>query len=374
MHTSTISDQTDHTRTGPLIHYDGTETDEYLSDSSSCIDNRSNLESDNYNNYESNYKSDNEEAPCTSSSITRSPSVQLLNVEEQKSNVTYTLKQEKFNNNFSSKNLLNAIWYLLSSPPRDISDDKVEDKLVIKIDQDGDQAPKFSVADDMSEVYGLPRIHECINSQKPLRAVIDIDASQEDIKTAGLRRYFQKCDKFIDRGLPGQNFNLRLIGSAKKGRVKRIFQFSLDNGWNKLDYVRIQPPSNLGLEVRPRVLSVKKNNNPLRIIVGQNILQKCTELVLQKHSNYLRDCTIEERDLQNFVYFNRKALLECPLCKCIHDKDQWWFGHVCASSSAFIVKCFRQNSDKPGEVFECDSFIAEKIQQENKNLPHVSRK
>ncbi|CAI2195416.1 9665_t:CDS:1, partial [Funneliformis geosporum] len=46
---------------------------------------------------------------------------------------------------------------------------EVEDKLVIKIDQD-DRAPKFSVADDISEVYGLPGIHECINGQKPLRA------------------------------------------------------------------------------------------------------------------------------------------------------------------------------------------------------------
>ena len=42
--------------------------------------------------------------------------------------------------------------------------DEVEDKLVIKIDQD-DRAPKFSVADDISEVYGLPGIHECINGQ-----------------------------------------------------------------------------------------------------------------------------------------------------------------------------------------------------------------
>jgi hypothetical protein len=175
---------------------------------------------------------------------------------------------------------------------------EVEDKLVIKIDQDGDHASKFSVADDISEVYGLPGIHECINDQKPLRAVIYIDASQEDMKTSGVKAqevFFRIClsfiralyrildcswedilnglviatssdsskcsyhilyalallidhhelkaftelvytitgekfGKFIDRKLPGQNFNLRLIGSAKKGRVKRILQFSLDNG------------------------------------------------------------------------------------------------------------------------------------------------
>ena len=32
----------------------------------------------------------------------------------------------------------------------------------------------------------------------------------------------EKFGKYVDRKLPGQNFNLRLIGSAKKGRIKRI--------------------------------------------------------------------------------------------------------------------------------------------------------
>ncbi|CAB4479300.1 unnamed protein product [Rhizophagus irregularis] len=64
--------------------------------------------------------------------------------------------------------------------------DEVENKLVIKIDQD-DRAPKFSVVDDISEVYGLAGIHECINGQKPLRAVIDIDVSQEDMETTGVK-------------------------------------------------------------------------------------------------------------------------------------------------------------------------------------------
>ncbi|CAB5193167.1 unnamed protein product [Rhizophagus irregularis] len=122
------------------------------------------------------------------------------------------------------------------------------------------------------------------------------------------------------------------------------------------------------------MLSIEKNNNSLRISVGRNILQKCANLVLQKHSNYLRDWNIEENDSQNFVYFNRKALLECPLCKRIHDKDQWWFGHVYASSGTFIVKCFWQCSNESGEVFECDPSIAEKIQQENKNPPQSSYK
>ena len=186
MHTPTNFNQTDRTGTAPALCYDGAETDEYLSDSSSCTDNRFDLGSDDYNDYESNYVSDNEEAPCTSTSTIKTPLVQPPNVKERKINVSYTLRQEKFNDNFSSKDLLNAIREIFLSPPRDMSDDKgsldclpiysflfpnekgsslynaydqneVEDKLVIKIDQD-DQVLKFSVADDIFEVYGFMNV------------------------------------------------------------------------------------------------------------------------------------------------------------------------------------------------------------------------
>src|SRR4051795_11398554 len=105
MHTPTNFDQTD--RSGTLARYDGAGPDECLSDSSSCTDNRSDLGSDDYNDYESNYESDNEEATCASTSITKTPLIQLLNVQEQKINAIYTLRQEKFNNDFTPKDLLN---------------------------------------------------------------------------------------------------------------------------------------------------------------------------------------------------------------------------------------------------------------------------
>src|SRR5438270_144621 len=111
------------------------------------------------------------------------------------------------------------------------------------------------------------------------------------------------------------------MGFRRQVYVKRILQFSLDNGWNGLNHTRVQPLTNLRFEVRPQLLSTEKNNNSLRIIVSQDVLQKCTDLVLQKHSNYLRDWTIKKKDSENFVYFNQKASLECPLCKHIHDKD-----------------------------------------------------
>ena len=165
MYTSTISDQTDRTGTGPALRYDGAGPGEYLSDSDSYNDNDSDCGSDDYNNYESNYESDNEEASCASTSTTEA-------VKERKVNVTYTLRQENFNGKFSPKDLLNAIRGILSSSPRDMSDDKgsldclpiysflfpnekgsslynaydrseVENKLVIKIDQDADHAQNF---------------------------------------------------------------------------------------------------------------------------------------------------------------------------------------------------------------------------------------
>src|SRR3954469_25756196 len=52
MHAQTVSNQV--CGTGPLARYDGAESDEYLSDSNSYTDNESDLESDDYNNYESN--------------------------------------------------------------------------------------------------------------------------------------------------------------------------------------------------------------------------------------------------------------------------------------------------------------------------------
>ena len=44
------------------------------------------------------------------------------------------------------------------------------------------------------------------------------------------------------------------------------------------------------------MLSIEKNNNSLRIFVNSDILQKYAELVLQKHSSYLRDWTIKKKD------------------------------------------------------------------------------
>ena len=120
MHTTTIFDQTDHET---LVCYVSADPDKYLSDTDSYND-ESDLGSDDYNNYESNYESDSEEAPCASTSTIKTSLVQPLNVKERKINVAYTLRQKKFNNNFSFKDLLNTIQKIFLSSPRDMSDEK----------------------------------------------------------------------------------------------------------------------------------------------------------------------------------------------------------------------------------------------------------
>ncbi|CAJ0749647.1 7710_t:CDS:2, partial [Entrophospora sp. SA101] len=84
------------------------------------------------------------------------------------------------------------------------------------------------------------------------------------------------------------------------------------NGWNDLNDARVQPPTSSRYEIRPRILSIEKINNQKKIIVGHDELKKYVNLVLQKYSDYLGSWDIEEKNSQYFVYFNRRAYLECP--------------------------------------------------------------
>jgi len=147
-------------------------------------------------------------------------------------NPTYSKRQERFDDKFTQKDVMNKIRKIVSSPARDMSNNKgsLEDihlwdyllpnygakegislldaytreeltnRLIIQIDQKDKQAPKFSVIDDISEIYGLPGIHECINGQRPLRAVIDIDASKEKMEAENVNTknvFFSICCSFV---------------------------------------------------------------------------------------------------------------------------------------------------------------------------------
>ncbi|CAG8471684.1 3442_t:CDS:2 [Scutellospora calospora] len=260
------------------MQYGSWETDDYSSNSDVYSDNISESGSENCSDYNSDYKSDNE------TNTIESPISQPPKVEELMSNTTYSTKQvsptyfkrqERFDDKFIQKDLLNKICEIASSPTRDISNNKgslediylwdyllpnygakegislldtykreeLADKLVIQVEQS--KYKKFSVINDISEVYRVPGIHECINGQRALRPVIDIDAPLGDME------------------------------AEKK-----------------------------------------------KIIVGQDALKKYANLVLQKYPNYLGDWDIEEKNSQWYTYFNRKTYLECPLCNCTRQGSQ----------------------------------------------------
>ena len=109
-----------------LERYGGGETDDYSSDLDTYSDNISECGSDN-SDYGSDYESD------TETSTIKSPISQPPKVEERMSNstnstdrvgVTYSKRQERFDDKFTQKDLLNKIREIASSPTRDISNNK----------------------------------------------------------------------------------------------------------------------------------------------------------------------------------------------------------------------------------------------------------
>ncbi|CAG8695809.1 4648_t:CDS:1 [Ambispora gerdemannii] len=166
-----------------VIQYGSRESDDYSSDSDIYSDNISESGSENCSDYSSDYESDTE-------TTIKSPILQPPKVEEQVSNTTssteqasptYPKRQERFNDKFIKKDVMNKICKIVSSPARDMSNNKesLEDihlwdyllpndrakegislldaytrkeltnRLIIQIDQKDKQAPKFSVIDDI---------------------------------------------------------------------------------------------------------------------------------------------------------------------------------------------------------------------------------
>src|SRR6185369_2128260 len=109
-----------------VIRYGGGESDDYSSDSDVYSDNISESGSENCSDYGSNYESDTE--TTIKSSIPQPPKV-----EEQMSNttsfteqvhLTCSKRQERFNNKFTQKDVMNKICKIVSSPARDMSNNK----------------------------------------------------------------------------------------------------------------------------------------------------------------------------------------------------------------------------------------------------------
>src|SRR5581483_5877368 len=88
--------------------------------------------------------------------------------------------------------------------------------------------------------------------------------------------------KFIDIGLYKSHFNLRLLGSAKEGRIKRPAISSVKNGFQKLEDYLVQPKSDYSV-IWPRTFSEEKpTEKEFKPIDDEDAMVKGANLVIAK--------------------------------------------------------------------------------------------
>src|SRR6185369_3470072 len=165
--------------------------------------------------------------------------------------------------------------------------------------------------------------------------------------------------KFIDNGLPKTHFNLRLLGSAKEGHIKRPAISSVKNGFKNLEDYLVQPKSDYS-EIWQRTFSseepVKQEFQP---IDDENALVKGANLVIVKYG-WLQIGRIEK----GFINFQAQSVKECPICDAKHDKDQL-YGFI-RKNGRFIRKCYRQKQYKPDHKGLSFDKVSDKVELKEK--------
>ncbi|GBB96825.1 hypothetical protein RclHR1_28460001 [Rhizophagus clarus] len=229
----------------------------------------------------------------------------------------------------------------------------------------------FTVVNHLSEVYGLPDTHECIDENLPLHLVQNIDARQKPnpmnlssntdkcswhivypyacfIDYRDLRGFVKKIadrvgklySEFIDLGLYKSRFSLRLLGSAKEDRVKRPAISSIKEGYCKLKDYLVQPKLDAS-EIWPRTFSSEKlEKEEFQPIEDKTALSMRAGLVTAKFG-WLEIGSIKK----GFVNFQMKSYEACSICEIKHEKDQL-YGFL-RSNRCFILKCYWQKQYKP---------------------------
>ncbi|CAJ0632215.1 8200_t:CDS:2 [Entrophospora sp. SA101] len=307
--------------------------------------NISKCESENCSNYGSDYESDTETSTIKPQ-ITQSPKVeeQVFNTTSLTEQVspTYSKRQERFDEKFTQKDVMNKIRKIVSSPARDMSNNKgslddihlwdyllpnygakegislldaytreeLVDRLVIQVEQ--------GVIINTREKMGLEKVNArdvficiCCSFIRALYRILD--CSWEEILKGLVIATSSDSSKCSYHLLYAPTLLIDYLELKEFTElVYRLTGEKYDNGWNDLNDARVQPPTSLRYEIRPCILSIEKINNQKKIIVGQDALKKYANLILQKYSEYLRNWDIEEKNSQWYVYFYQKSNLECP--------------------------------------------------------------
>src|SRR6185369_5545226 len=86
--------------------------------------------------------------------------------------------------------------------------------------------------------------------------------------------------KFIDNDLPKTHFNLRLLGSAKEGCIKRPAISSVKNRFKNLDNYLVQPKENYSV-IWPRIFSSEEPVKESQPIDDENALVNGANIVIK---------------------------------------------------------------------------------------------
>lgn len=151
-----------------------------------------------------------------------------------------------------------------------------------------------------------------------------------------------KYGQYLDVGLPKARFNLRMIGSSKGGRTKRISKFSAGLFKTGEPFL-VQPKCNcynwpfgelnIGTEINPVIYE------PIEA-VNDDIIEAAKVLIKANYPEF------KFRDVQGcFVNFDRLEPSKCDICEVIHDKDNTLYCQI-GSDGVVFLRCRRSTEVK----------------------------
>ncbi|CAG8808590.1 33143_t:CDS:2 [Gigaspora margarita] len=247
--------------------------------------------------------------------------------------------------------------------------EEIFDKYIIRVSGKG-----FTVVNHPSEVYGLPDAHECIDGNLPLCLVLDIDARQkpdpmnpelpsldkykitrEDLLSRILIAYANIMYSDLKHLVPLNAFTLASLSNANKCSWYIVYSYArfIDyrdfRGFVEKIADKIEKPYSdlrlLGLAKegrvkRPAISSVKEEYHELEDylpIEDETTLSNGASLVIAKYE------WLEIGKIGNgFIHFQAQLYEACPICEIKHEKDQLYgflrMTEISAKSKREIVK------------------------------------
>ncbi|CAG8821937.1 42975_t:CDS:2, partial [Gigaspora margarita] len=195
--------------------------------------------------------------------------------------------------------------------------EKINSQYIIQVAGKG-----FTAIDHPSKVYEMPDTHECIDGNKPLHPILDINARQKPNPTnpelPSLDGEKITHEDLMSRILIACADALYLIPGSK-------------NRFHKLENYLVQPKANCSV-IWPRTFSSEKSaEEKFQPIEDEDTLVKGSNLI--------------GKIGKGLINFRVQLPKECPICEVRHKRDQLY--RFLLKDGRFILKCFQQKQYKP---------------------------